>query len=442
MSLDLSKEQIIERLKSKKINLNFNLQLLINNIQKINYKILNFLRNNHVTGYERATTDTNPLLWEIGHFGYFYEYHYFKYIIPNYKFVLKHPDIYDSFITDKNSRFKFKENSKDYMFKYLNYIFSMLKTHFNNNNIHNKYLLILTLLHNHMHCESIIYTKKMLGYSNCFNLPTQYSNSKSNYQFKFIKIKGNMFKQGTIEGENLISFDNELPQFEKYVDDFFVSETCFTEKLLLNFILDNGYNNKHLWSKNGWKWKLTNNISLPLYWHVDENNDYLIKDHDRLRDLINNNPACHISYYEAEAICKWMGGRLPTESEWEYLATNGGNTKFPWGNEWIEGVANLDYSGNILPVDIFQKGQNKNGIKQLFGNVWEWCHESFYPYDGFKIDPVYREFSYPFFGFKKILRGGSWAVPKILINSRYRNAQLPHTRIQFTGVRIVKDIEK
>ena len=56
------------------------------------------------------------------------------------------------------------------------------------------------------------------------------------------------------------------------------------------------------------------------------------------------------------------------------------------------------------------------------------------------IDPIYREFSYPYFGFKKNLRGGSWAVPDYLIHPKYRNAQMPETRIQFTGVRVVKDL--
>ena len=104
----------------------------------------------------------------------------------------------------------------------------------------------------------------------------------------------------------------------------------------------------------------------------------------------------------------------------------------------ISNCGNLNYSGNITDVTDYFQGDNKLGVRQLFGNVWEWCQEPLYPYNGFKIDPVYREFSYPFFGFKKILRGGCWAAPDILINSRYRNAQMPDCRIQFTGLRIFK----
>ena len=50
------------------------------------------------------------------------------------------------------------------------------------------------------------------------------------------------------------------------------------------------------------------------------------------------------------------------------------------------------------------------GVYGLYGNYWEWCEDPIYPYDGFVIDPVYREMSYPFFGFKKICRGGVWCT--------------------------------
>ena len=100
---------------------------------------------------------------------------------------------------------------------------------------------------------------------------------------------------------------------------------------------------------------------------------------------------------------------------------------------------NVDYNG-ITDVYNFNKGNTNNGVRQMIGNVWEWCSDSIYPYDGYKIDPIYREFSYPFFGFKKVLRGAAYTVPNYLINTKYRNAQLPDMRFQFTGVRIVKDL--
>ncbi len=148
-------------------------------------------------------------------------------------------------------------------------------------------------------------------------------------------------------------------------------------------------------------------------------------------------PIYHISYYEAQAYCRWKKVRLLKEKEYEYLATNKGSDKYPWGrNDDIGSYAHLNYHDYIIPVNEKLNGNNKLGVAQLIGNVWEWCEEPIYPYDGFTIDPVYREMSYPWFGMKMICRGGCWAVPDFLIHPRYRNAQHPTCRNQFIGFRV------
>lgn len=440
---------------------NYNIKLdksdflkIITKLYDLNHELFIFLKDHNISGYESdvkigiasesygivSGQGTNPLLWELGHICYFFEYHCFKNIEPNYKFYIDNGDLYDSFKTDRSYRFKFKPHSKELLFNYFEYVFKKLIFLLNNNQITktNNYLFLLSILHNHMHCESFIFTKKLLGYKDKIWKPIKLLNYKK-INFDFIKIPGGKFRQGTIQGENLIAFDNEMPQFMTSVEDFYVSKYCVTEAMVREFILDNGYLNQEYWSLNGWRWIEDNSITMPFYWIKYDSEKFYIIDHDEKREVSETLPACHISWYEAEAICNWLGGRLPTESEWEYLATDGGTSIKSYPD--IKDNANLDYSGNICSVnkmDIYH--ENKYGVKQLFGNVWEWCQESIYPYDGFKIDPVYKEFSYPFFGFKKILKGGSWASPSILINPRYRNAQMPDCRIQFTGIRVVKNI--
>lgn len=181
---------------------------------------------------------------------------------------------------------------------------------------------------------------------------------------------------------------------------------------------------------------------MPLYWkYVSTLGSIMKLEWGLLKSIDPNKPIVNISWYEANAYCRWANCRLPTESEWEYLATNGGTTKYPWGNKNLnDSFANLNYKfDGVVDVDLYIGGTNNDGIQQLFGNCWEWCQEPIYPYNGFEIDPVYREMSYPFFGFKKICRGGAWCVPDFLINSKYRNAQMPDCRIQYIGFRVVKN---
>ena len=90
---------------------------------------------------------------------------------------------------------------------------------------------------------------------------------------------------------------------------------------------------------------------------------------------------------------------------------------------------NLNYKNKGVISVLNDKNENTLGVVGLYGNVWEWCLEPIYPYDGFIIDPVYREMSYPFFGYKRICRGGAWCVPDYLVTKSYRNAQPMDCRI-------------
>ena len=388
-------------------------------------------------------------------------------------------DYYDSFITSSHIRYKLIHKVDiNNLVKAYKLVIDLLNIYLDNEidnsqylskegflNPVDSYLIMIGILHNDMHYEAILLTQKFYSYPKPTNFKSIFldvSNSIDSSEIdininikidiEFMSIKGGEFTQGYSaknKKEIDFSFDNERPAFKTHVDDFTVSKYPITEGQFIEFIEADCYNNSDYWCLESWEWLNKYEITLPLGWsYVFSNGNKMEKQYYKKvnnRNIpVNRNskkPICHISWYEAKAYCNWKGMRLMKESEWEYLATQKGTTRFPWGND-LPSIdnANIDYTnGDIIDVDYFDKRyKNNENDLQLIGNVWEWCDEVIYPYNGFEIDPVYREMSYPFFGRKRICRGGSWTTSNFLISGTYRNAQDPDCRLQWIGFRVCR----
>jgi iron(II)-dependent oxidoreductase len=149
-------------------------------------------------------------------------------------------------------------------------------------------------------------------------------------------------------------------------------------------------------------------------------------------------PVIHVSWHEAEAYCRYARRRLPTEAEWEYAAAldpaTGLKRHYPWGNRAAAADhANLE-SGGLAGVDAFPAGDSASGCRQMVGNLWEWTASTFGPYPGYVVDP-YQEYSKPWFGTHKVLRGGSFATTRRLIRNTWRNFYTPERYDIFAGFR-------
>jgi iron(II)-dependent oxidoreductase len=229
------------------------------------------------------------------------------------------------------------------------------------------------------------------------------------------------------------AYDNERPEHEVMVAPYRIDTTPVTNLAYAEFVASGGYGDERLWTPAGWSWRNEAGLEAPQFWTRHGAGSWSRRRYGRDEELPLHEPVQHVCWYEADAFARWRGARLPTEAEWEVAATGASTEQ---ANLWRAGPHRFGPS-DVRAWDT--SSASKWGVRQLFGDVWEWTASDFLAHPGFASFP-YREYSEVFFGPDyKVLRGGSWATHPSAMRSTFRNWDFPIRRQIFSGFRCARD---
>ena len=249
------------------------------------------------------------------------------------------------------------------------------------------YFYRLSLFHEDMHNEAAIYMANSLG----FEVP--HAASALAAARPALRVAGADVRLGWAGAG--FAFDNELQGRAVALDTYEIDAVAVSNARFAAFVDAGGYADRGCWSDAGWAWRAAGELRAPRFWRRHGTSWQQCR-FGRWLELAPDEPAMNLSCHEAEAWCAWAGRRLPGEAEWEHAA---------------------------LVIDGFR-----------WGDVWEWTADRFAPYDGFAAHP-YRDYSAPWFGSRRVLRGASIATHARIRHARYRNFFAPERNDIFAGFR-------
>jgi gamma-glutamyl hercynylcysteine S-oxide synthase len=374
----------------------------------------------------------NPILWEIGHVASFAEFWTLRHLHGRDPLLAGADNLYDSAKVAHAARWSLPLPSRA---KTMDFMARQLDDTLNHSCDDERagYFNALSLFHEDMHGEALIYTRHILAYPQpefgFAPLPASGERIEGDAH-----VPAGTYVVGARPGRGFV-FDNEKWAHEVPLDAFSIAKRTVTNDEFAAFVEAGGYRNDAFWSDEGLAWRNKAGAEHPAYWRRTQG-QWERRQFDRYVRLREREPVVNVNAFEAEAYCKWSGRRLPTEPEWEAAASGPGQAQYPWGNApWTPDRANLDaYYGGVCEVDAFAGSASPFGCVQMIGNVWEWTASAFQPYPGFSPD-AYKEYSEPWFATHRSLRGGAWSTRARMISNRWRNFYRPHRVDIISGFR-------
>ena len=230
---------------------------------------------------------------------------------------------------------------------------------------------------------------------------------------ELVDVAGGTVTLGKAKDAMLFGWDNEYGTHRATLPPFKASKYLVSNAEFLGFVQEGGYQEDRFWDEEGLAWRNYHRSKHPLFWReAKEGSGYRLRTLSREIPLPLSWPV-EVNALEAEAFCRWKSAKegkhiqLPTEDEYIQLRKVSGIGNYLTWMEEGEIPANLSlaYAASSLPIDRFRHGD----FYDVMGNVWQWSRTAMYPFEGFKVHPIYDDFTVPTFdGKHNLINGGSW----------------------------------
>ena len=389
----------------------------------------------------QSCPEASPVKWHQAHNTWFFETFVLRPFLAEYKpFCEEFHRLFNSYyislgeeIPEKKLRASFSRPPLDEVVAFRAYVDKEMGRLFSRSvNEEASRRIILGLNHEQQHQELALTDIKHAFFSNPLRPSYGSVPFAGERSHPIPKLSWHSFKGGLIEIGHQVNmgdpqdfcFDNETPRHKVYLESFQIANRQVSCREYLEFMSDDGYTRPGLWLSDGWEMVKQAGLEAPLYWERDAGDEtgwhvFTLRGSYGLSALLDT-PVCHISFFEADAFARWRGCRLPTEAEWESIASQ------------------APLHGNLLDLGrLHPATANGEGVDQLFGDCWEWTASSYTGYPGYKPLPgTLGEYNGKFMSGQMILRGGSCVTPADHLRATYRNFFQPGTRGQFTGIRL------
>jgi iron(II)-dependent oxidoreductase len=386
----------------------------------------------------------NPVLWEIGHVGWFHEYWTLRNAHGETPLIDRADLLWNSSTVAHDTRWDLDVPDRNGVFGYMRDVLDRQLDHVSGGvGRPAQYFYELSIRHEDMHVEALAYTRQTLGYARPEGLGEPAT--RDGAWPGDVDVAGGRWRLGSTAGDGFI-FDNEKWSHEISIAPFRIAKAPVTNAEFAAFVETGGYRSREFWSAAGWAWRERAAAERPVYWLQHDGASWTWRRYRKTEQLVPHAPVTFVNWYEAEAWCNWAKRRLPTEAEWEAAAIGEPSAdgsrladikrRWPWGAAPPSRErANLDFaSDGPLDVAACATGDSAFGCRQMIGNVWEWTASDFVPFAGFSADP-YEDYSQPWFNTRKVLRGGSFATSARIARPGYRNFFTPERNDVIAGFR-------